>query len=247
MLHHILSKCGIYFAKRRYMPRGIEWLWDLQRLNVGGSAPTVVDVGANEGQTTRSILKAFPRATIHAFEPVGKTFNTLQQTFSSLMNVHCNRLAASDSCSSANMVVTSSSQLNYLVPVSAAAPVGARVEQVVTTTLDLYCEAKGIRHIDIIKTDTEGHDLQVLRGAEQTLRRGSVNWVLAEVTFDPLDASHSQFNLIYDLLSRCGFEVYCFYDHFFIDSGYHMLFCNALFVLKGHSAEANQSIPRSHD
>ena len=79
MLHELLNRYGIYYAKRRYMPRGIDWVWDLRRLCVGGGAPMVFDIGANEGQTTVQVLRHFPNATVHAFEPVRNTFNILQQ------------------------------------------------------------------------------------------------------------------------------------------------------------------------
>ena len=39
------------------------------RLCVGKDDPIIVEVGANNGQTTVEILRAMPRATIYAFEP----------------------------------------------------------------------------------------------------------------------------------------------------------------------------------
>jgi FkbM family methyltransferase len=41
---------------------------DIRRC-VGKEDPTIIEVGANCGQTTIEMLKAMPRATIHAFEP----------------------------------------------------------------------------------------------------------------------------------------------------------------------------------
>jgi FkbM family methyltransferase len=37
---------------------------------------------------------------------------------------------------------------------------------VTVTTLDEYCAANGIERIDLLKNDTQGYELEVLRGAE---------------------------------------------------------------------------------
>jgi len=41
--------------------------------------------------------------------------------------------------------------------------------EVKTDTLDNYCEENGIKEIDLLKIDTEGHDLKVLLGASRML------------------------------------------------------------------------------
>jgi hypothetical protein len=104
------------------------------------------------------------------------------------------------------------------------------LESVDGITVDAYCEQHGIRRVDVLKTDTEGHDLQVLQGADRMIRDGAVGWVLSEVTFDPTDHVHSQFSEIHSWLTARGLEVYCFYDHYFVREQKHHLFCNALFV-----------------
>jgi hypothetical protein len=43
------------------------------------------------------------------------------------------------------------------------------------TTLDLYCADAGIDRIHIVKCDTEGHDLSVLRGASGMLASGRID------------------------------------------------------------------------
>lgn len=236
MLHELLNRCGIYYARRCYMPRGVDWLWDLRRLRVGGDTPMVFDVGANEGQTTSQVLRCFPAAIVHAFEPVRDTFNILKRKCGARSGVHINQFAVSDRCGSASILASSNSQLSHLVTGSAThSEGGAQVETVETTSVDAYCFKNGITHIDILKTDTEGHDVPVLRGAEKTLRAGSVDWVLVEVTFDASDNSHSHCEMVQTLLTEYGMALYCSYDHYFTHEDWHHLFCNALFVRKALS------------
>jgi FkbM family methyltransferase len=229
VLHQILRKYGIYYAKARYMAAGIDWLWDLRRAGVGVT-PVVFDVGANEGQTTTGVLETFPRATVHAFEPVRRTFELLQRNVAANGGVHCNHLAVSDTSAPVQMLSSSNSQLSRAASPSEVASGDRTLEGVEGTTVDAYCAQRGIRAIDVLKTDTEGFDVRVLKGAEGLLRAKAVRWVLAEVTFDPTDRSHSQFSEIEPWLTGRGMEIYAFYDAYHVDERRHLLFCNALFT-----------------
>jgi FkbM family methyltransferase len=227
MLHELLGRFGIYYAKRRYMPRGIDWLWDIERLG-SGSVRTVIDVGANEGQTTLAVRRAFPGATVHAFEPVGETFAILQRVVGTDRQVHASRLAVSDHAGTVHMKVQG--QLSHIVPASSA---GADdVESVDVLTLDAYCAQQRIDRIEILKTDTEGHDLTVLKGATRLFEAGKVDWVFTEVTFDPHDSTHSPFHETSEWLQAYGLSPWCFYDHYHVDADRSLLFCNVLFARK---------------
>ena len=47
-----------------------------------GQAPRVIlDVGANEGQTTEQFISAFPSAMVHSFEPFEPSFRKLSAIF----------------------------------------------------------------------------------------------------------------------------------------------------------------------
>jgi hypothetical protein len=55
------------------------------------------------------------------------------------------------------------------------------------TTLDIYCEERGIARIDLLKIDVEGAELQVLQGAQEMLRArriGCVAFEFGQATFD---------------------------------------------------------------
>jgi hypothetical protein len=49
-----------------------------------------------------------------------------------------------------------------------------RVLQVGVDTVDEYCRTNSIGNIDLLKVDTEGNDLRVIRGAMELLKRGRI-------------------------------------------------------------------------
>ncbi|MGE0862255.1 MAG: FkbM family methyltransferase [Vicinamibacterales bacterium] len=227
MLRAFFSRLGIYYSKRQFMLRGIEWLWDLER-ECGAQTPrTVIDVGANVGQTTLAVLRAFPTASVHAFEPVRSTFDLLHQAVGCDPRVRLNHQAVSDRPGLVHVQLEAASDMSHVVTGAAGGGVG--VESVAAVTLDGYCEQHAIAHIDILKSDTEGHDLQVLMGARGLLDQGRIDWVFVEVTFDPQNTANSMFGPIDDWLRQHGMAVWCFYDNSYAESGRYLKFCNVLF------------------
>ena len=50
------------------LPHGIDPCYDLARRGI--DLRTILDVGANVGQSALTMLETFPKAEIHCFEPV---------------------------------------------------------------------------------------------------------------------------------------------------------------------------------
>jgi len=61
-----------------------------------------------------------------------------------------------------------------------------RVELVRSITLDEYCQAHAIETIDLLKTDVEGAEPDVLKGASTLLGRGAIKQLIFEVSQTPL-------------------------------------------------------------
>lgn len=232
-----LTRAGIYYAKRQYMPCGIDWLWDVNRIARGRSITTVFDVGANVGQTTQMIKARFPTAGVHAFEPVSSTFQTLEQNVRPLDGVTCHRLALSDSVGAAAMTAAANSPLNRLVDARPGpGPADGGIERVETDTIDRFCLQRRIERIDLLKVDAEGADLKVLQGAARMLAESRVAFVFAEVGFDPADAGHVHVAALLAQLRGVGLEPYSFYDYCrlrppdYEHEGLGLVFANVLLV-----------------
>lgn len=70
-------------------------------------------------------------------------------------------------------------------------------EVIQTITLDEFCREQKLKDgVDILKIDTEGHDLSVLRGATALFKNRKISVVYCEVSMNKLNTFHVQFELI---------------------------------------------------
>ena len=130
---------------------------------------TVFDAGASIG--IYSILQARRGARVYAFEPNPSVYRRLYR------NVTANGLA--DVVHVYNLAVGSSPGLGIL-HVPSGVTVGGTVmpttdrttmasSAVQITSLDQIVRSLGVTHIDLLKVDTEGAEVEVLQGAAHTL------------------------------------------------------------------------------
>lgn len=143
------------------------------------------DVGANQGDWTLQLVNLFEadegrpdRLDAHVFEPVPETRDRLFARLNAnhRTNIRINPTAASDKTGTFDMIVMSESGgTNSLVYDKATAKKAKGFVSVPLTTLDLYCASVGIDRINIVKSDTEGHDLSVMRGATELLSAGRID------------------------------------------------------------------------
>jgi FkbM family methyltransferase len=146
----------------------------LQRLDLAGGV--IFDVGANIGNWTRALLQANARRAalqVHLFEPCRGTRRTLEihaRQWQDEGSIRINDCALSSAIGEARFYsFGSGAGRNSLHPTGDGAT--HITERVRTDTVDHYCREQNIPRIDLLKIDTEGHDLAVLRGAQEMLER----------------------------------------------------------------------------
>ena len=72
--------------------------------------------------------------------------------------------------------------------------------------LDSWCEANGVGHVDVLKSDTQGADLGVLQGAVRAL--STCVLVECEVEFNPLYEGQPLFSHVDEFLRSQGFVLW---------------------------------------
>jgi FkbM family methyltransferase len=147
------------------------------------SVLTFFDVGAHAGGTSLKALKEFPGARIFAFEPHPKTFLRLADATKGYSVVDPIQIALGGKAGDQIMHTYRVPAINSLVP-NARYPVRLGEQSspitVKCTTIDLFCEERKVNKIDVLKIDTEGFDLEVLKGARWMLKRRAISFVYFE-------------------------------------------------------------------
>jgi FkbM family methyltransferase len=139
----------------------------------------VVDIGAHAGQFSKLFARMAPRGHIHAFEPseYARSIMAPALRWNRLTNVELHPLGLSDRPGRATLrtPLKASTALGFgtaHLGLDGDGEPGPAVDQeVVTTSLDVFAETRGLTRLDFIKADIEGWEMRALAGGETTLRR----------------------------------------------------------------------------
>ncbi|MDP1598231.1 FkbM family methyltransferase [Phenylobacterium sp.] len=233
-LKSLLRRFGVYGGRLSRRPFGEDILHDIDRLSQswGTQVRTILDVGANIGQTAERFADHFPDAKIWSFEPHPTTFATLQQTVSGRPNVQTRNLALGDT----NEMVAFFEYENPLINsriADAAYPrrkgLTPRRLQVEQQTVDSFCAAEGIAEIDFLKVDTEGFDRAVIAGATGLLASGAIRFVQCEFALSSEGKATTVADLL-PLIEPYGYYLLSTYLDFVVLDGKMFANGNVLFV-----------------
>jgi FkbM family methyltransferase len=204
---HILPLTGLTLRDLQF---------DLPRL-MRSRQPVVFDVGANKGQTINLMQRTLSKPRITAFEPNPDLVSFLQQNYAS-PTVRIENTALGSVAGNIEFCILENDELSSVLELDRMGshpfintPVRKRVT-VPSTTLDSYAELHKVESIDLLKVDTQGYDLEVLRGAATLLTNKKVTLLLVEVNFVRLYEKQCSFAEIEEFLSARGYRLLCLYE-----------------------------------
>jgi len=172
---------------------------------------TIIDVGANLGQTTLKYRKIFPEATIHAFEPFPQVYQRYQENFGRDAKIKANNLAVSDTVGKSKFYLNEGHYTNSLLKAEDASYKNIGCITVETVTMDAYARNAGIDYIDILKADVQGAELKVLKGARDLINDKKISLIFIELEFLRLYKDQPMF---YDICKYLADRQYSFYNFY---------------------------------
>jgi FkbM family methyltransferase len=207
----VLRKLGFKLFRLQTIPRGIDLGVDLSRVLSGTKTKMIFDVGANIGQTSKELIQWFPYAKIDAFEPVKQTFFALKSNVAPFKNIRVHQMALGENDGDALMAIMPESGWNHVV-VNEDSHNCTKTEIVRMSRIDTFCRQMNIKKISLLKTDCEGFDLFVLKGAHDMLSNKRIDAVYCEVNFRS-DGKHGDFFEINSHLKAFDYCFYALYDY----------------------------------
>lgn len=181
LVNTLLARSGLRLSSATWGPTG--FCKPLSRLANGGWAPRqIVDVGAFKGTWTTECMTVFPEARYFLIDPLPANRAALAE----LASRHPNVAAWFGAAGAANGELTIHSHADQSSPLVAVEPEWRATESVTVPmrTLDSFVASGEIAPPQLIKADVQGYELEVLRGASETL--ASADAVLLEVSFREL-------------------------------------------------------------
>jgi FkbM family methyltransferase len=231
ILRHVLQRRGYELYRRPWLPKGTDPWETLHAIFPTWQPAMIFDVGANVGDVALQLATHFPSASLHAFEPVQATAARLRERVQSCARIQTHTLALGAEPARIAIQPQGESTLNSLrAPAERPADSSQPLEIVEVVTLDSFCAAHGIAHIDLLKSDTEGYELAVLAGGSRLLAAGAIDAILVEAGLVPGEARFTPLTALAEVLQPHGFLLVGIFDQHGWRHRLGAEFCNALFI-----------------
>ncbi|MBB1284676.1 FkbM family methyltransferase [Flavisolibacter sp. BT320] len=146
----------------------------------------IFDVGANIGEYTLALGKKFHLANIYSFEPNLASFKTLLKTTEGYDNIKPVNLGVGKGCCKEKIYSYSTNPASEHASVFKDVLTDIhRADNFVSQEIDIidlttFCHSKSIKFIDLLKIDTEGYEMEVLKGAESLIRNRQIGIIQFE-------------------------------------------------------------------
>lgn len=185
------------------------------------------DVGANVGEYSSLLMRHFPNAIIHSFEPNHSTFRLLEDKLNYNDNIRLNNNALG-SIENASTIyyyqkdhLTGHASIYKEVFSEVHGDLNIISQDIPMTTLDQYCKKNEFDRIHWLKIDTEGHELEILKGARSMISEGKIDYIQFEF---------NEMNIISRVFLKDFYDLLCEYQFYRISE-------KGLFPLGNYSAK----------
>jgi len=178
-----------------------------------------IDVGANDGWFARVIMRFAPAAQITSYEPLLSQHPRLENLQHKHPTFHFRKKAVGDQCGSLTITEYGTSGLSSLKEISptyeypsdhySQSVVNKYSVQIARLDDELSEVLAGQTNGELIlKIDTQGFELEVLRGAEHCLRQGVFKYIIVELMTVEKYAGGHLYDEIFGFLHRHGYRLW---------------------------------------
>ncbi len=173
----------------------------------------VFDVGSYHGEWALEVLKRKAGVFVHCFEPIKNSYTCLEKN---LLTFHTQIILNGTALSNLRgpgkfweyqkcpvLSTRYKRNTNEMERFGVAEPIPITVAM---NTLDYYCYAAKVDHIDFLKIDVEGSEFSVIQGAERLLQEHKIQYIQFEYGGCFVDAEITLEEVFFDLV-EFGFSL----------------------------------------
>ena len=193
----------------------------------------IFDVGANTGQSIKRFLSLLNKPFFHAFEPLNDEYKILSSKYKNNYNVTLNNFALSNQSEDSKNFYSNhfSETSSFVKPVSNDNNFSIKEKiKVKCVTIDDYVNINGINKINIFKIDTQGHEINVLEGAKETLEKQIIDFIEVELIIGKAYEKSNSFSDLENKLIPFGYEFYAIDTSGSLYKSYEMLQFNFIYI-----------------
>ena len=211
---------------------------------VSDENPVIFDVGAHNGESITRFRRLFPSCTIHSFEPDQQNFSILKKGYETKEGIVLNNVGVGgtkgtltfhrnlkSNTSGFHAVNTQSQWAQNRAARHNVEPKDytEKSYDVPIINLDSYVQEHNIPRIHLLKIDTQGHEDEVLKGAETTLQKGLIDIIETELIVGDAYTKSLQFYDLEKFLIPAGYRFYGIDKHDDLKTTPHLSF-NVIYV-----------------
>ena len=204
---------------------------------IKSSNPVFFDVGSNLGQTILEFKELFNDSIVYAFEPAVSTFEKLSlNVLDKYENLYLNNCALGSHIGNIVFNENSNSEMSsFLIKGNAGWGDIINKYDVKVDTIDNYCNLNSIDKIDCLKIDSQGFELEILKGAMNMIVSNKIGLVYFEVTFSEIYLNLPSFGDLFNFLQNNDFKLVSIYK-MHRESNHLAAWTDVLFIHKSYLA-----------
>lgn len=188
------------------------------------SADVVIfDVGSHHGESIERFRDIMPGCVVHSFEPDSENFKILQDKYAGDERIFLNNFGIGNTAETLTFHRYAKSDVSSFVEIdkenvwtkirSAQSNTNpdefeTKAYEVEVKPLDDYISEKNIRHIDLLKLDTQGFEDKALIGASNALKNKQIDYIELELIVKSPYKTSLLFGDIEDILVPKDYHMY---------------------------------------
>lgn len=178
---------------------------------------TVIDVGSNIGSFINQIIRTNKNTKIYSIEPNKDLIHFQQKKFKKFYNVAYSNLAISDKNKTAIFYLRNSLSHSSLTKYHHESLVNKITKEVKVkvVTLEEFLISNKIAEVTLLKIDTEGNELKILKNSISLINNGLIKFIKVECNKD----------MILEILNFCqnnSLEILGFSNIFYLKNKFEM-------------------------